>query len=648
MNLHLIDWLIILLMIGIMLWGVLYTKKLMKSVSDFLTAGRTAGRYLISMSFGMAQLGAITIVGMLEVNFISGFALRWWEFTNGLVILIITVSGWVVYRFRQTRAMTMAQFFEMRYSKNFRIFAGILAFISGIINFGLFPIVGARFFVYFIGLPSTYNFLGIEISTFATVVLILLSISLFFVFSGGQISVIVADFIQGLFVNAVFVIIAVYFVIIIDWQTIFEAVSIAPKDASLINPFKTSKVEDFNFWYFFIGMIGIFYGKLSWQGPQGSYTSARTPHEAKMAEVLGNFRNIPQWSLFLYFIPVVAYTVMHHADFSWIVTSIEPILNGVEEETVRVQLTVPLVLTKLLPVGLIGSFAAIMIAAFISTHDTYMHSWASIFIQDVLLPFSKKKLDHKTHIRYLKFSILGVALFLFLFSMFFNQTQYIFLFFAITGSIFVGGSGAVIIGGLYWKKGTAAGAWSAMITGAVLSIGGLIINESIPNFPINGQMFWGIAMAVSSLIYIVISLASGKKDYNLDKLLHRGKYQIENDLKVVNKEPMKGWKVFGMGKEFTTGDKVIYIAAYTWTFLWTIVFIIGTIYNLTNDVGDNIWIKFWEIFVYINIAVSIIIVVWFAIGGTIDAKEMFRRLNVLKRDYDDDGVLLNNTDKSND
>ena len=206
MNLTFIDWLIVVVMLAFMIWGVLYSKKLMQSVSDFLAAGRSAGRYLISMSNGMAQLGAITIVGMLEINYISGFALRWWEFTNGVIILLITVSGWVVYRFRQTRAMTMAQFFEIRYNRKFRIFAGLLAFVSGIINFGLFPIVGARFFIYFIGLPETYLFLGFDIPTFPTVVLILLILSLFFVFSGWQFSVIIVDFIQGLFVNAIFVI----------------------------------------------------------------------------------------------------------------------------------------------------------------------------------------------------------------------------------------------------------------------------------------------------------------------------------------------------------------------------------------------------------------------------------------------------------
>ena len=90
----------------------------MKSVTDFLAAGRNAGRYLVSVSSGVAGLGAITIVNHLEMGYVSGFALSWWGFSSALVILFITVSGWVIYRFRSTRCLTLPQFFEMRYNRN--------------------------------------------------------------------------------------------------------------------------------------------------------------------------------------------------------------------------------------------------------------------------------------------------------------------------------------------------------------------------------------------------------------------------------------------------------------------------------------------------------------------------------------------------
>ena len=638
MHLSIIDWLIIASMLGLMIWGVLFTKKLMRCVSDFLAAGRSAGRYVLSFASGMAQLGAISIIGLLEMNYIAGFSLRWWEYANGIVILIVTLSGWVVYRFRQTRALTLAQFFEMRYSKKFRIFAGILSFSAGVINFGIFPAVGSRFFIYFCGFPATYNLFGFEVSTFVTIMVLLLSISLFFVFVGGQISVIITDFIQGLFVNIIFVVTVIYALSYVDWETIYQTLHAAPSDASLLNPFNTSKVKDFNFWYFFVGMLGIFYGKLSWQGHQGYYTSASSPHEAKMGEVLSNWRSIPQWSLFIYVVPVVAYVLMNHVGFEGIQELVNGTLGTVEGgNAIKSQLTVPLVLQSILPVGLFGAFAAIMLAAFVTTHDTYLHSWASIFIQDIYIPITGKKLAPEKHLKLLKIGIFGVAVFIFLFSIFFQQSEYIFLFFAITGAIFLGGSGAVIIGGLYWKRGTTAAAWSALISGSVIALTGIIIHQIVDDFFINGQMFWGLAMVGSSIVYVAVSLLGKKEEFNLDKLLHRGEYKVAEEDEQIKNEVKTGWRALGIGKEFTKGDKLIYIATYVYTFIWTTVFIAGTIYNLTTDVPDTEWMQFWKIFIYINIAVSVVVIFWFGIGGYIDLKTMFKKLKSTERDFQDDG-----------
>ena len=58
MNLSFIDWLIVLIVLIGMIYSVSFTKGLMRSVTDFLSAGR----YLISVSQGAAGLGAISIV----------------------------------------------------------------------------------------------------------------------------------------------------------------------------------------------------------------------------------------------------------------------------------------------------------------------------------------------------------------------------------------------------------------------------------------------------------------------------------------------------------------------------------------------------------------------------------------------------------
>lgn len=629
---------IVLVCISGLIAIVRVSKRYMQSVADFLSAGRTAGRYMISVSQGMSALGSITIVAMWETNYIAGFSLRWWEFTMGVVLLAITVSGWVIYRFRQTRALTIAQFFEIRYSRRFRIFAGLLAFTSGIVNFGIFPAVGARFFIYFCGLPQFVGVAGLTIPTFPLVIASFLSIALYFLFAGGQIAVIITEFVQGIFVNIVFIIIVIYFLLTIDWQHIFAALITAPPDASLLNPYHTSKVKDFNLWYFLIGVAGVIYGKMSWQGTQGYNSSAKSAHEAKMGEVLGNLRDIPKW-LMLVFVPIIAYTVMHHPDYGVHAQSVNGILHGVASEAIQSQLRVPLVLSRLLPWGLMGALTTVMLMATIGTHDSYLHSWGSIFIQDVIMPFRRKSFAPKQHLRVLRLAILGVCIFIFFFSMIFQQSEYILLFFAITGAIFTGGSGAVIIGGLYWKRGTAAAAWSALITGSIIAVGGIILLQIDPKFPVNGQMFWGIAMAMSSLVYVAVSLLDSDHSFEMDRMLHRGAYALTEETKLADQVPLRGWRMMGMGKEFTRGDKIIYVVAYAWTLAWTVVFFLGTFYNLHGKVADSSWMEFWKTFILINVAASIVVIIWFSIGGLRDLKDMLQRLKTMVRDHRDDGFV---------
>jgi SSS family solute:Na+ symporter len=92
-----------------------------------------------------------------------------------------------------------------------------------------------------------------------------------------------------------------------------------------------------------------------------------------------------------------------------------------------------------------------------------------------------------------------------------------------------------------------------------------------------------------------------------------------------------------MGSEFSRGDRVIYIATYVWTGLWTLVFIVGTIYNLSHEVADALWIRFWRFYVELQAVLALGVVVWFCVGGIRDMRGMFGRLRIAERDSQDDG-----------
>ena len=52
----------------------------------------------------------------------------------------------------------------------------------------------------------------------------------------------------------------------------------------------------------------------------------------------------------------------------------------------------PVFLSQVLPVGVIGIIAAGMLAAFMSTHDSYLLCWASVMVQDIVNPLTGGKL----------------------------------------------------------------------------------------------------------------------------------------------------------------------------------------------------------------------------------------------------------------
>jgi SSS family solute:Na+ symporter len=635
-----LDWFIVFLTVVLTVISAIITKSCTRSVADFLAANRCAGRYVLGISDGMANLGAISVIAMFEMYYQSGFSGYWWSIIWIPISMFIAMSGWVVYRFRQTQALTVAQFFEMRYSKNFRIFAGIIAFVSGIINFGIFPAVGTRFFMYYCHLPSYFNFFNLEISVYPILMGILLSLSLLFVYLGGQIAVMVTDFIQSIFCMFVGIAIMLYFVSKFDWNTVTATMSALPAGKSLLNPFDSNNVEGFNLSYFLIISFGMFYGTMAWQGSQGYFAAAKNPHESKMGRVVGEWRrsltNIP-----ILILPIIAFVVMHNPEFKASSDLAGNLLNSIDNNALRQQQTVAVALSYCLPHGMLGAFCAFMVCAFLGNHNSYMHSWGSILVQDVILPLRKgSPLNNQQHLRLLRIAICFVAIFIYCFSLLFTLKDFILMFFNITGAIFTGGAGSAIIGGLYWKRGTTLGAWAAMITSIVGSVTGIAIQQLYNDFPLNGtQMFFGV-MLLSMAVYIGAAFIGDKRTYDLNKLLHRTEGSSSGSrVSVISVIKRYFNSVVCFGPEFSKSDKWICAGTILWTLSLVATFIIINVVGLIWVLGDDDWMNIWKIWIYVFLVMSLFVTIWLTWGGLRDMIDLFRTLKLKKRDFSDDGTV---------
>ncbi len=650
MNLQLIDWLILGGVIFFLLCVAFYTQRLSKSVSDFLSANRCAGRYLLTMAQQMSGVSAIIVIAAFEKFYRAGFCAMWWSSIMAPISITVALSGFVIYRYRETRAMTMAQFFQIRYSRNFRVFAGLLAFLSGILNYGIFPAVTARFIVYFAGFPEHFFLFGFNVATFPCVMLVMLSLAVAITISGGQITVMVTDFLQGQFANIVFVVLLVFLLCTFSWDTIIETLRSASSGNSMIHPFKQAKVLDFNAWYFLILGFLYVYQFMSWQGSQGYFSSAKSPHEARMAGILARMVDLVRGPMMV-LMAICAYVLLHNLNFATDAAVVQESIRNISDIQIQTQMTVPIALTRILPAGIFGLFITMMMAASISTDDTYLHSWGSVFVQDVILPFRKKVFTPKQHIKVLRLGIIGVAVFAFFFSIFMPIKEFIYMYFQITGAIFMGGAGSVIIGGLYWKRGTTTGAWAGIITGTVFAMTGFLLRyawphisflvELSPDFPVNGAQASFASAVAAILAYVIASLITCKEPFNLEKMLHRGKYAINGEhQEISDKKRNFIWRILGVGKEFTLGDKVIYIVAISWAAIWFAIFVVGTVWNFMFDVPDSAWASYWFWVIIINAGAGIIITVWYVIGGTKNLFELFSALKNAKRNELDDGTVV--------
>lgn len=686
-----LDWLIVAIPALMIVWIGYITQKHVSGVSDFLSGRRLAGRYIVSVASGEAAIGLISMVGIFEKQYKSGFAIGFWGQLTAPIGMLLALTGFAIYRYRQTRAMTIGQFYEIRYSKGVRQVAGVVAWISGVVNFALFPAVGGRFIVYYCRLPLQVDILGLPVSTYGLIMAIFLGLALAITLAGGQVTIMITDCAQGLFSYFGYAVVMIALFSLFSFDQFRDVLLARPPGESFINPFDTGKLSTFNILFVLIGLIGSIYNRISWQGAAGYNCAASSPHEQKMGNLLGTWRGGYRGMMFM-LIVIGAYTLMHHPDFAESASQVQTELvtrinfdNPATTETIRNQMLVPVAVRSMLPPGVVGAFAAIMLFLMVSTDTTYLHSWGSMLIQDIVLPFRRKPFKPKQQIKLIRLSIVAVAIFAWMFSFFFSQTTYILMFFQLTGSLYMGFAGSLILGGLYWKRGTTAGAYCAMAVGVVWALlsfamtqfwGSHIypwmevaapelleafknvlasVGSALPivnwewseiRFPVTGMELGFINILLCLSTYIVVSLLSRREAFNLDRMLHRGAYAHRDTVNSVTEQEMERtplWrKLTGITHEYSRGDKLLAWSVLGWTGLHFTVFIVIILCNtLIKPWGNEgfflLW-KYWS--VGLAIFVGTITTVWFTWGGTRDMLRFFKALKETSSNDSDDGRVI--------
>ena len=667
MRLTLLDFLVIVIpFLGILI-VTNFMRRYTRSVADFLAASRCAGRYLICTA--LAELGSsvMTVIVGLEVFSKTGFSLNFWYSFTSIIGFIFGLLGLVAYRFRETRALTFHQFFEVRYSKGVRVFASFLNVFSGLFNFGVQPAVQARFFVCFCGLPDTMSCGYFTVPTFVPLMLVLMSVSLYFALTGGQISVMITDCLENVISSVFYVVIAVFIICTVSVAQMKGALLSAPPGQSYVNPFDINGRPDFNGWYVIFGMILnlTYYRGNAWQ--QGFAASAKSAHEARMASILGNWRGY-SYSAMWVLVSLAAFTTMHHPDFGPLQNQVTIGLQHFGTAQLQTQMRLPMALGILFAPGVRGAFCAIVFFGLLASQGGQLHSYGSTVLQDVILPLRKKVFGPKEHVFWLRVSVFGVAAFACVFSLLFKPVDYLIMITTLIGAIYLGGIGVVVWGGLYWKRGSTAGAWAALIIGGGLGIAfnlgqqfwvrlspllvklagpgrcGTYLTEHAGKCPLNGQQLSLIIALTAVVAYFVVSLLSRQAPANMDAMLHRGAYRIQSEAAVAAVVPKKRFwlaRFLDVDEHFTRGDKILTYTTFAYTTMWQVVAVVILIWTVTvGQLSANWWFNYTMVTaVWLTVSIGAIVTVWFTVGVIRDLRELFRALKNIRQIDTDDGTV---------
>ena len=286
------DWLILILPVCFVMYMGFYTRRYVRGVSDFLSAGRLCGRYVISMGDVANSLSIIGLVGYIEMRYKTGFSVGFWSSVLAPLWIVLGLTGYIAYRFRETRAMSLGQFLEMRYSRRFRIVAAGLRSLAEMLANMIMPAIAARFFIQMLDLPQTYHVLGLELSTYVSLMVLFLTLAISLICFGGTLALVITDTIQGMILYPAIA----CFVVFLFWKfsvggEIMPVMADRVAGESFINPYDISKLRDFNlFTVVIVAVYGTVMNRANWIGA-GYSSAAKSPQEQKMAGLLGNWRN---------------------------------------------------------------------------------------------------------------------------------------------------------------------------------------------------------------------------------------------------------------------------------------------------------------------------------------------------------------------
>jgi len=501
-----IDWLTVIAFLVLTTGVALVTRRLISDYNSFLLAGRTLKLYLAMATMGATELGLVTLMYFSEQGYKSGFA----AFSIGVITVIGFVfvgrTGFIIKGLRDLQVRTIAEFFGLRYNRSTQIIAAIITFAAGLMNMGLFLVLGAKFLLYMVGLPPEmlpYLMLGLLLLVLAYTVV------------GGMVSVVLTDYLQFiiLFSSVIF---ATYFALThVGYDTVVETVQ-REYGAGGFDPF----VNDDLGWLFIIWLVLV---NLPFSGMwPPALSRALSTVDSATTKKLYSFVGLSFLGRAL--MPMM-WGICAFAYFAGDNSIPLPIVDG-EPDTAA---AMPAYLSQILPAGIRGLIVAAALAAMMSTFDSYLLCWSSILVNDIVLPLRPGMKDEKK-IKLTRLSIIGCGIFVLSWGYLYSPPDTFYRFMAITGTMYSASVLLTTAAGLYWKKANTMGTLASLIVAGTLPLTTIFLSDSDILPP---DLAWmvkdkvvGIATFVASVVCIVVVSLLTQKSHPPKVLVARNKEEV--------------------------------------------------------------------------------------------------------------------------
>jgi SSS family solute:Na+ symporter len=137
----------------------------------------------------------------------------------------------------------------------------------------------------------------------------------------------------------------------------------------------------------------------------------------------------------------------------------------------------PLLLSSIVPVGMMGLLIAAMLAADMSTDSSYMITWGGVIYNDILAPFRKTKWSEKKGLLWNRMIIALIGVFLLFYGLWYPLKGDLWTYLGVTGTIYLSSMSVLLIACSYWKRANNWGAAAAIAFGAVIPVSFLVLEQ---------------------------------------------------------------------------------------------------------------------------------------------------------------------------